>query len=152
METDTIQDAVNTAFRVALLFGCDTTTAEAAVLDGIGACEDVSHRSLLIFEAIRSTLRRRASSADAPAAAKLLPAELRRLFRLQPLLRDCFVLRILLGLSPECCTGLLNISVTDFEDALYAALKQLPLLFSPNVDFCDNQRHPRRAVGRGESG
>ena len=151
METDTIQDAVNTAFRVALLFGCDTTTAEAAVLDGIGACEDVSHRSLLI-EAVRSTLRRRASSADAPAADKLLPGELRRLFRLQPLLRDCFVLRILLGFSPDVCTGLLNISVTDFEDALYAALKQLPLLFSPNVDFCDNQRHPRRAVGRGQSG
>jgi hypothetical protein len=151
METDTIQDAVNTAFRVALLLGCDITTAEAAVLDGIGACEDVSRQSLLI-EAVRSTLRRRASSADAPAADKLLPGELRRLFRLQPLLRDCFVLRILLGLSPEGCTGLLNISVTDFEDALYAALKQLPLLFSPNVDPCDNQRYPMRALGRGKRG
>jgi hypothetical protein len=150
METDTIQDAVNTAFRVALLFGCDTTTAEAAVLDGIGACEDVSHRSLVI-EAIGSALRRRASSTDAPGAVQLLPAELRHLFKLQPLLRDCFVLRILLGLSPEVCTGLLNISVTEFEDASYAALKQLPLLF-PNVDSRDNQSHPMSAVGRSQRG
>jgi hypothetical protein len=132
METDSIQGAVNTTFRVALLFGCDTTTAEAAVLDGIGACEDVSH-SLLLMEAIGSTLRRRASSTDAPGAAQLLPAELRRLFRLQPPFRDCFVLRILVGLSPPVCAGLLNISVTEFEDAFCAALKQLPLLFSPNV-------------------
>jgi hypothetical protein len=151
METDTIQGAVNTAFRVALLFGCDTTTAEAAVLDGIGACEDVSHRSLLI-DAVGSSLRRRVSSADAPGALQLLPAELRRLFRLQPLLRDCFVLRILLGLSPEVCKGLLNISVTEFEEAFYAALKQLPLLFSPNVDSCDTQRRPMKAVGRSQRG
>ena len=132
METDTIQGAVNRAFWAALLLGCDTTTAEAAVLDGIGACEDVSPRSLLI-EAVGSTFRRRASSTNAPGAVQLLPAELRCLFKLQPLLRDCFVLRILLGLSPEVCTGLLNISVTEFEDASYAALKQLPLLFRTSI-------------------
>jgi hypothetical protein len=132
MEMDTIQSAVNRAFWVALLLGCDTTIAEAAVLDGIGACEDVSPRSLLI-EAVGSTFRRRASSANAPGGVQLLPAELRCLLKLQPLLRDCFVLRILLGLSPEVCTGLLNISVTEFEDASYAALKQLPLLFRTSI-------------------
>jgi hypothetical protein len=42
METDAIQGAPRCFFER------DTTTAEAAVLDGIGACEDVSHRSLLI--------------------------------------------------------------------------------------------------------
>jgi hypothetical protein len=152
MGTDTIQGAVNTAFRVALLFGCDTTTAEAAVLDGIGACEDdVSHRSLPI-EAVGSTLWRRASSADAPGAVQLLPAELRRLCRLQPLLRDCFVLRILQSLAPEVCAGLLNISVTEFEDAFYAALKQLPLVFSSYVDSRDNHSHPMSAVGRSQRG
>jgi hypothetical protein len=132
METDTIQSAVNRAFWVALLLGCDTTIAEAAVLDGIGACEDASPRSLLI-EAVGSTFRRRASSTNAPGAVQLLPAELRCLFKMQKLLRDCFVLRILLGLSPEVCTGLLNISVTEFEDASYAALKQLPLLFRTSI-------------------
>lgn len=121
METDTIQGAVNRAFWVALLLGCDTTTAEAAVLDGIVACEDVSRRSLLI-EALRSTLRRRANSAEAIDAVQLLPAELRRLFGLPPRSRDCFVLRILLDLSPEICAGLLNMTCTEFDDALNAAL------------------------------
>jgi hypothetical protein len=128
METDTIQDSLNSAFWIAFLLGCDTTATEAAVLDGIGACEDRSHRSLLI-EAVRSSLRRRANSADATDEVQRVPAELLRLFRLHPRSRDCFVLRILLGISPEVCVGLLNISVTEFEDALYAALKQLPLLF-----------------------
>jgi hypothetical protein len=31
-------------------------------------------------------------------------------------------------------------------------LKQLPLLFSPNVASCDNQSHPIGAVGRSQSG
>ncbi len=133
METDTIQGAVNSAFWVALLLGCDTTTAEAAVLDGIGACEDVSHQSLLI-EAVRSTFRRRANSAAAaPDAVQLLPVELLCLFRMPRRLRDCFVLRILLGISPEVAAELLNISVTEFEDAFYAALDQLTPLFSPNT-------------------
>jgi hypothetical protein len=128
METDTIQGALHSAFWAALLLGCDTPTTEAAVIDGIVACEVVSRRSLLI-EAVRSAFRRRASCADATYEVQLLPAELLRLFRLQPRSRDCLVLRILLGLSPEVCTGLLNISATEFEDALYAGLKQLPLLF-----------------------
>jgi hypothetical protein len=132
METDTIQGAVNTAFWVALLLGCDTTTAEAAVLDGIGACEGVSQQSLLI-EAVSATFRRRPSFVAAPDAIQLLPAGLLRLFRLPPRPRDCFVLRILLGISPEVGAGLLNISVTEFEDALYAALDRLPLLSSPNT-------------------
>lgn len=132
METDTNQAAVNTAFWAVLLLGCDTTTAEAAVLDGIAACEDVSHRSLLIA-ALRSTLRRRANSAEARDAVQLLPAELRRLFGLPPRSRDCFVLRILLDLSPEVCARLLNISVTELDDALNAALTALPLLAHPHT-------------------
>ena len=69
-------------------------------MDGIGTCEDRSHRGLLI-QAVRSTLRRRTKSADDPDSLELLPSELRCLFMLRPLSRDCFVLRILVGLSPE---------------------------------------------------
>jgi hypothetical protein len=151
METDAIQSALNSAFWAALLLGCDVPTTEAAVLDGIGACEGMSRRTLLI-EAVRSTLQRRASSTDTTDAGQLLPAELLRLFRLQPRSRDCFVLRILLGISPDVCAGLLNISVTEFADAFCAALNQLPLLFSPNVDFGGNQSHPMSAGGRSQNG
>ena len=55
---DTIPSALELAFRTALLLAGDTTTAEAAVLDGIDACEDLSHRGFLI-ETVRSTIRRR---------------------------------------------------------------------------------------------
>ena len=129
MAMDTIPSALDMAFRTALLLAGNTKTAEASVMDGIGACEDLSHRGLLI-EAVRSTIRRRTKSADAPDALELLPPELRRLFMLQPLSRDCFVLRILVGLSPEVCAELLDVSNIEFEDVVCAALNQLPLLSS----------------------
>jgi DNA-directed RNA polymerase specialized sigma24 family protein len=132
MAMDTIPSALDMAFRAALLLAGNTKTAEASVMDGIGACEDLSHRGLLI-EAVRSTIRRRTKSADAPDALELLPPELRRLLILQPLSRDCFVLRILVGLSPEVCAELLDVSITEFEEAVCAALNQLPLLSSSTV-------------------
>jgi hypothetical protein len=97
MAMDTIPSALDMAFRTALLLAGTTKTAEAPVMDGIGACEDLSHRGLLV-EAVRSILRRRTKSAHDPGALELLPPELRSLFMLQPLSRDCFVLRILVGL------------------------------------------------------
>src|ERR1700731_2595265 len=125
MAMDTIASALDMAFRTALLLAGSTKTAEAAVMDGIGACEDLSYRGLLI-EAVRSTIRRRTKSADVPDALELLPPQLRRLFMLQPLLRDCFVLRILLGLSPEVFAELLGASITELEDAVCVTLNQLP--------------------------
>ena len=131
MSMDTIPSALDMAFCTALLLAGNTKTAEASVMDGIGASEDLSHRGLLI-EAVRSTIRRRTKSEDALDALELLPPELCRLFMLQPLSRDCFVLRILVGLSPEVCAELLDVSITEFDEAVYAALNQLPLL-SPST-------------------
>jgi hypothetical protein len=127
MTVNTVPSALDMAFRTALLLAGNTKTAEAAVMDGIGACEDLSNRGLLI-EVVRSTIQRRTEPADAPEAIKLLPPELRYLFMLQPLLRDCFVLRVLVGLSPEICAELLKVSFTEFENAVCAALSELPLL------------------------
>src|ERR1700676_31719 len=74
MAMDTIPSALDMAFRTALLLAGNTKTAEASVMDGIGACEDLSNRDLLI-EAVRSTIRRRTKSTDAPDAIELLPTE-----------------------------------------------------------------------------
>src|SRR5437868_6668294 len=89
---DTTSCAVHIAFRTALLLAGATNTAELAVLDGIDACENISHRSLLI-ETVRSTIRRRAESPAVLDGINLLLSELRRLLGLQPIFRDCFVLR-----------------------------------------------------------
>ena len=123
----TMPQALDMAFRTALLLTGDTRTAEAAVMHGIGACEDVSPGGLLI-EAVRSGVRRRTKSSEGPYEVECLPPELRRLFVLQPLPRHCFVLRVLVGLSPEVCAELLEVSDTEFENAVYSALTQLPLL------------------------
>ena len=126
MAMETMRNALDMAFRTALLLTGDTRTAEAAVMQGIGACEDLSPRGLVI-EAVRFAVRRRTKSPDLPCEIQGLPPELRRLFVLQPLPRHCFVLRILVNLSPEVCSELLELSVTEFEDAMYAALMELSL-------------------------
>ena len=132
MVMDTMPQALEMAFRTALLLTGAMKTAEAAVMQGIGACEDLSPRGLLI-EAVRFAVRRRTKSSDSPYEVECLPAELRRLSLLRLLPRRCFVLRILMSLSPEVCTELLEISVAELEDALYAALIELPLICSPKA-------------------
>ena len=130
---DTTSRAVHIAFRTALLLAGATRVAELAVLDGIEACGNISHGSLLI-ETVQSTIRRRAESPAGLDGINLLPPELRRVSGLQPIFRDCFVLRILVQLPPEECAELLKISITEYEDALSRALNQLPLLSSVNAD------------------
>ena len=56
----------------------------------------------------------------------MLPVELRGLFLLSSTSRDCFVLRVLLGLPSEVCSGILNLSKDEFDEALYEALLNLP--------------------------
>ena len=129
MPMDTMPSALDVAFRTALLLTGDTRSAEAAVMHGIGVCEDLSPGGLLT-EATKSAVRRRTKSSDGPHEVECLPPELRRLFMLQPLPRHCFVLRMLMNLSPEVCAELLGLSVTESEDALHAALIELPLLCS----------------------
>ena len=132
MAMDTMPGALDVAFRTALLLTGDTRTAEAAVMHGIGVCEDLSPGGLLT-EAVRSAVRRRTKSSDGPYEVECLRPELRRLFMLQPLPRHCFVLRVLVGLSPEVCAELLEVSVTEFKNAVCRALTQLPLLSSPKA-------------------
>src|ERR1700751_3379140 len=129
---DTMPSALDMAFRTALLLTGDTTTAEAAVTRAIDACEALSPGGLLI-EAVRSAVRRRTKLSNGPYDVDGLPAELRRLFMLQPLLRSCFVLRILAGLAPDVCAELLDISVTELEDAVCSALTELTALRSPRT-------------------
>ena len=132
MAMDTMPSALDRAFRTALLLTGDTRTAEMAVTRAIDACEALSPGGILI-EAVRSAVRRRTKLSNSPYEVDGLPIEIQRLFMLQPLLRHCFVLRILVGLFPEVCAELLEISIAEFEDAVYAALTELTLLRSPKT-------------------
>lgn len=113
------------AFRTALLLAGSSATAEAAVLDGIDGCRDLLFCDLMM-QTVKSAIRKRARSPHASHVPEKLPPELRRLFKLDRLLRDVFVLRMLAGFAPAVCAELLQISVSEFERALYDAFNQLP--------------------------
>lgn len=86
-----VRNALDTAFRTALLLGGSTKMAEAAVFDAIESSEDVSQSSLVI-ETAKFMVRRRKKSARRLCVCALFPFELGRLFLLDPMLRDSFVL------------------------------------------------------------
>ena len=111
-----------------------TQAAEHAVLDGIAATEfdsvvdDVFHS-----ETIKAAIQRRPDSThQSQQAPSYFPIELRRLFLLAPISRDCFVLRILLGLTPRACSGILQLTIEEAHQTLCAALEALPFLEAGN--------------------
>jgi hypothetical protein len=125
-----VHKTLNQAFRAAFLLTGSIEVAENAVLDGIAAL-DFSHATdrVLIFESVKAAIRRRASFSGQPAQEVAnLPVELRRLFLLAPVSRDCFVLRILLGIPAASCAPVLRLTAHQIEAVLCVALQDLPLL------------------------
>src|SRR5271168_3256989 len=120
--------ALPQAFCTALLLTGGTKRAEAAVLGVIAelAPDQLSGGSLILGSA-KAAIQRRADLDDqSEQPFSMLPFELRRLFLLVPTNRDCFVLRVLIGLTPAQCSEMLHLSIFEVEDALYTALQELP--------------------------
>jgi hypothetical protein len=123
------------AFWMALMLTGSIEAAEAVVLDAIATLEldHISGDSVLLATA-KSSIQRRTDFLEQSGELSILPLELRRLFRLAPNYRDCFVLRVLIGLSPEFCSGILHLSIHEVEDALYTALQGLPRIEPFDMD------------------
>ena len=121
--------ALNEAFVAGLLLAGSLDAAEAAVLDGIaalgpgGLCGDT-----LLEQTAESSIRRRAEFRARPEGVSILPLELKRLLLLAPICRDCFILQVLIGLTPATCSGILHISQQEREDALHVALQSLQFI------------------------
>ena len=125
-----VHEALDKAFRAAWFFTSSTESAENAVLDGIAAL-DFGHLvdDVLLVETVKSAIRRRADlTSQSEQAPSYLPWELQRLFLLAPIYRDSFVLRVLLGINPETCAGILHLTTQESEEVLCAALQELPRL------------------------
>jgi hypothetical protein len=128
--------------------------AEAAVLDGVAelALGELSGSSL-ILESAKAAVRRRGDLEDqSEPLLSMLPLELRRLFLLVPKNRDCFALRVLIGLTPEFCSEMLNVQISEVKDALYTALQEPRVERTPmdrtcsfSSDVTDLTRHNRRS-------
>jgi hypothetical protein len=129
--------ALPKAFWIALLLTGNIEAAEAAVLDGIATLElDHISGDTLLLATTNSAIQPRTESVRQPEGLSILPLELRRLFLLTPNCRDRFVLRVFIGLTPEICSGILQLSIHDVEDAFYAALQGLS-----RIDTCEIDRY-----------
>lgn len=125
--------ALNEAFAAGLLLAGSRDAAEAAVLDGIAALDpDAPCGDALLEQTAKSSIRRRAEFPERPEGVSILPLELKRLLLLAPICRDCFILQVLIGLTPATCSEILHISKQEREDALHMALQSLPFIETRN--------------------
>ena len=123
-----VSKALDEAFRAASLLTGSTEVAENAVLDGIAALEfGYVVDDVLLVETVKSAIHRRVAFSSQSAQAHF-PLELRRLFLLAPISRDCFILRVLLGITAGTCSNILRLGVEEIEEVLCAALQELALL------------------------
>ena len=129
MTARSMSKALDQAFVAGLLLAGSLDAAEAAVLDGIAALEpDGPCGDTLVEQTAMSSIRLRAEFPERSEGVSILPLELKRLLLLAPICRDCFILQVLIGLTPATCSGILHISQQEREDALHMALQNLPFI------------------------
>jgi hypothetical protein len=118
------------AFWISLLLSGQTKLAENAVLEAICCSESNSASDgVCLLDALRTAVRETEGVIECgDAELLLLPPELQRVLFLPVRLRHCFVLRILVGLSPEICSQLLRMHIDQITGATGAAAQQLVLL------------------------
>jgi hypothetical protein len=121
-------------FRTALLLTASVERAETALL---GAIESLHPEDSLAHGLLRGAVRAsvRASvgvpeqrEEELTQASSMLPCELQHVLRLSRDLRQCFVLRFLVGLSRKVCARLLDPEFSQIDEHTFAALRQLSIL------------------------
>ncbi len=124
-------EGLSQCFLAAILLTANKGRAEAAVVGSISLleCEFTSDGALL-RGTIKASLASSASFAEQTVgelaeAGSALPLELRHVLHVSQDLRQCFVLRILLGLSREACAALLGIDVQHIDELTCASVFQL---------------------------
>jgi len=125
-----ISEALNDALQAAFLLTGSVDLAENAVLHGIAGVESSDDvEKDLVVKTVEVVIRQRIDSPNRlEDALAVLPPEFRRLIWLTPVPRDCFILRILFGISPANCAAILNLTIEQFEVSLCVALRQLPMV------------------------
>jgi len=127
--------ALYEAFRAALLLTASAEAAEHAVLGGIAALE-FGHIAddVLLVETVKTVIQQRDDFPSQPEPTRSrLPRELQRLFLLAPISRDCFMLRVLLGIPIQTCSRILRLGIDEIREVLCAALQELPLLAARDI-------------------
>jgi hypothetical protein len=117
---------VRDAFLAALMLTGTIQAAEQAVSNAIATSRcGVVVEELLVATA-ECAVQLRGGGSPGAGIPSTLPPELRRLFSLSSVDRQCFVLRMLMGLTPEATSGMLNLHREEVDEALCRAVRDLP--------------------------
>jgi hypothetical protein len=123
-----VENHVGEAFLAALMLTGTTEAAERAVSEAIAT----SGRGVALDELLVATAKCAIQIGDGcllrAEVPSCLPPELQRLFLISPVGRKCFVMRMLMGLTPETSSGILNLHSDEVDEALCRALSDLPRL------------------------
>ena len=132
---------VRRAFLAALMLTGRAEAAEGAVSAAIATsgCE--------VNELLIATAKCANQLCDEclPEISFSLPPELQRLFLLSSVGRKCFVLRILMGLTPETSSEILHLHRDEVDEALCRALSDLPGLAAIHSRDCREAVLPKAA-------
>jgi hypothetical protein len=124
------------AFLTALLLTGSAERAEAAVIGGISASDlDYQCEEELLFETVKSAIQ---LNSEIPRqfkrALSILPLELRSVLLLPLLSRQCFVMRVLVGLNLEACAKILHLDIHKVEESTLTAMETLPFVESRDLE------------------
>jgi hypothetical protein len=132
---------VRDAFLAALMLTGTIDAAEQAVSEAIATSGcGVAVGGLLVATA-RCAIQLRDEFLPRAEIPPSLPPELQRLFLLSSVGRNCFVLRMLMGLTPEMSSGILNLHRDEVDEALRRALSDLPRLAGLQSALARNVGH-----------
>ena len=127
-----LHKAVDRAFITALLLTANVERAEAAMRRATKAPDlDNMPADSLIRGAVTFALKQQCETVEETReqleyASSILPFGLRRVLQLATDLRQCFVLRVLMGLPREDCARLLCLEVSEVDDRTCGAMLVLP--------------------------
>ena len=116
---------VHDAFLAALMLTGTIEAAEQAVSDAIATSGCGVHVEELLVATAKCAVQLRHGCCPGLGVSSILPPELRRLFSLSSVDRQCFVLRMLMGLNPEVISEILNLHRDEVEESLCRAVRDL---------------------------
>ena len=125
-----LTEVLDRVFLVALLITGNMDGAEDAVLDGIAALDGTISSGFLLAMLKSAIERSEHRSLEIEDTFPSLPLELRRILLLNPDIRACFVLRVLLGMPSETCSEVLRIPIQEIGHSVSDAMQQLAVLGS----------------------
>ena len=127
---------IDRAFLAAHLLTGSPEQAECAVLEAIASWSPDRSQDELFEKVLHAAVRGAAEDAqslanEADSPDTSLPGPLQAVLRLAPLVRQCYVLRVLVRLPRKACASLLDLSLQRVDQYTCAALRCLPLLAQP---------------------